>query len=157
MDVTSEIWLLPGQKWVFQPQPTQLRSSYSPLLLSTSSDGEVATDATKKPNTLQSQPEEGRSQKHSPLSKLILLPPDNMPDFSIRETGLSQIISPMGIWPVWLVFLILAGEGGIDLLTSWRWPSLIFFHHFQMHWWVETTCVFCIMYRVNSFIWMPTF
>ena len=41
-----------------------------------------------------------------------------MPDFPIRETGLSQIISPMGIWPVWHILLILVSEGSIDLLTS---------------------------------------
>lgn len=133
MDVTSsEIWLLPGQKWV--SPATTYTTGVAGQLLTTFAFYLIwwrgCHRCYQKPNTLQSQPEEGRSLKKYSLLYLnsFTSHSDNMPDFSIRETGLSQIISPMGIWPVWLVFLILASEGGIDLLTSLDVrPSLIFF------------------------------
>ena len=84
----------------------------------------------QKSSTLQSHPEEGCSlKKYSPLYlNSFTSHSDNMPDFPIRETGLLQIISPMGIWPVWHIFLILASGGGIGLLTSLDvQPSLMFF------------------------------
>lgn len=79
MDVTSsEIWLLPGTEMSFSSHNLHNWSSWAVthhFWLSTSSDGEVATDATKSPIPCRVSLRRGVSfKKYSLLSKLIYFP-----------------------------------------------------------------------------------